>query len=154
MEASVTEAVGVDADDSRRVEWHQLWIAVRRWQWTSLAIVPVSPTDWAVHVARSLVRVGSIHLGAAVQLLDASQVPKGAVGTFTNYLEDARRSARSVILACPQPARNEAAIPIILSADAILLAVVREESSFKGTEQILKLFGPRIIGSVVLPKGQ
>jgi hypothetical protein len=152
MEAAVTESVSPEIEDDRRVEWHQLWVAVRRWQWSSLAIVPASPTDWAVHVARSLVRVGSIHLGTAVQLLDATQMPKSAISSFTNYLEDARVVARSVIVACSNPSRNEASIPVILSADAVILAIVRDESTFKGTEQLVKLFGPRIIGSVVLPQ--
>jgi hypothetical protein len=152
MEAVITESVSPETDDDRRVEWHQLWVSVRRWQWSSLAVVPASPTDWAVQVARSLTRVGSIHLGTAVQLLDASQMPKSAIRSFTSYLDDARAQARSVVVACSNPARNEASIPVILAADAVILAIVRDESTFKGTQQLLKLFGPRIIGSVLLPK--
>ena len=151
MEALITESVSPDADEDRRVEWHQLWIAVRRWQWSSLAVVPASPTDWAVQVARSLTRVGSIHLGTAVQLLNATQMPHSAIRSFVNHLDEARSNARSVIVACSNPARNEAAIPVILSADAVILAVVREESTFRHTKQLIKLFGSRIIGSVVLP---
>ena len=87
-----------------------------------------------------------------MQLLDATQMPKSAISSFTNYLEDARVVSRSVVVACSNPSRNEASIPVILSADAVILAIVRDESTFKGTEQLVKLFGPRIIGSVVLPK--
>jgi hypothetical protein len=154
MEAGVTDSVGLEPDETSRVEWHQLWIAVCRWRWSSLAVVPASPTDWSLRVARSLMRVGSIHLGGPVQLMDACDVASNAVSTFTTYLDDARQTPRSLILACPSPAQNEAAIPIILAADAVLLAVVLDESSFKSTSQILKLFGPRIIGSVTLPKRQ
>jgi hypothetical protein len=148
---SGTELVEVELKDGRRTEWHQLWISLRRWQWSALAVVPASPSNWPMRISRSLARVGSIHVQSPVQLLDVTDVTTDEVSKATEYIEAARTGSRSVVVSCPHPTTNEISIPVVLAADAVLLAVVLGESSFKSTQQVLELFGPRIIGSVVVP---
>jgi len=135
-----------------RVEWHNLWFATRRWSWSSLAVVPSSPKLSSFVVAQELSWVGSYHLPRSVQLFDARGITQEVSGLPMEMLASARKDDRVVVVAADSVFDNEAAIPLVLAADAILLCIVLGRSDFKTTRQTLELLGSKVIGSLTLPE--
>jgi hypothetical protein len=135
-----------------RVEWHHLWFAARRWDWSSLAVVPSSPKLSSFGVAQELSWVGSYHMARSVQLLDARGITQDTSGLPMEMLASARKDERVVVVSADSVFDNEAAIPLVLAADAILLCVVLGKSDFKTTRQTLELLGSKVIGSLTLPE--
>ncbi len=139
-------------DRGARVQWHHLWFAARRWKWSSLAIVPSSPKLSSFRVAQELSWVGSYHMPRSVQLFDARGITQDMSGLPLEMLSSAGRNDDTVIMATDSEFDNEAAIPMLLAADAILICVVLDASDFKTTRQTLDLLGSKVIGSLTLPK--
>jgi hypothetical protein len=135
-----------------RVQWHHLWFAVRRWKWSSLAIVPSSPKLSSFRVAQELSWVGSYHMPRSVQLFDARGITQDMSGLPLEMLASAGKDENMVVMATDSVFDNEAAIPMVLAADAVLLCIVLERSDFKTTRQTLDLLGSKVIGSLTLPQ--
>jgi hypothetical protein len=135
-----------------RVEWHHLWFAACRWKWSSLAIVPSSPGLSSFGVAQELAWVGSYHMPRSVQLFDARGITREMSGIPLEMLANAGKEDRALVMATDSIFDNEAAIPLLLAADAILLCVVLERSDFKTTRQTLDLLRSKVIGSLTLPR--
>ena len=73
-------------------------------------------------------------------------------GLPLEMLASAGKEERMLIMATDSIFDNEAAIPLLLAADAILLCVVLERSDFNTTRRTLDLLRSKVIGSLTLPK--
>jgi hypothetical protein len=139
--------------DRLNVDWHLLWFATRRWDWSSLAIVPADRGLSTLPVAKSLTWVGAYH-PQPVELVNAVDIPLEQAGKLAARLKSAAPLHNILIAAMDSVFDNQAAIPVMLAADAVLLVVALGQTDFSAARQTLELLGQKTIGCVTLPRGK
>jgi hypothetical protein len=151
----LTKAHPAQQDQDRlNVDWHLLWFATRRWDWSSLAIVPASRGLSPLPVAKSLTWVGAYHLPQPVEMVNAVDIRLEQAGNLAARLKAAAHLHNILIVAMDSVFENQAAIPVMLAADAVLLVVALGRSDFSSARQTLELLGQKTIGCVTLPRGR
>jgi hypothetical protein len=140
--------------DRLNVGWHLLWFATRRWEWSSLAVVPASRGLSTLPVAQALTWVGAYHLPQPVELVNAIDIPLEQAGRLAARLKSATPLNNILITAMDSVFDNQAGIPVMLAADAVLLVIALGQSDFSSARQTVELLGQKAIGCVTLPRGR
>lgn len=141
----------VAIDPASAIAWQRLWLSTQRREWRSLAVIPVGGRIATPPVARSLVSVGSSHLGALIRLNDATAITIAGLGACLRGLTDPRESAARVIVALGSVLENPASLAVAQAADAAILCLVLGESSISEAERTIEEVGrARFVGSLIL----
>lgn len=140
----------------------ELWFALARQPFASLAIVQASPGEAAATVAKHLAAVAALVGGGAAQVLDTRAMQIGTMATTLRQMRGAsqrdegadvtRFGAAPRIFVAVDSLENAAAMPLLLGADAVLLAVTLGESDLQTARAIVEKVGAeRFRGCVTFP---
>lgn len=141
----------VAIDPASLIAWQRVWLATQRREWRSLAVIPVGGRIATPAVARSLVSVGSSHLGASIRLNDATAITISGLGACLRGLTDLRESAARVVVALGSVLENPASLAVAQAADAAILCLVLGQSSISEAERTIEEVGrARFVGSLIL----
>jgi len=137
----------------REPDWQRLWLALRARPWKSLAILPAGPgarPDFALRIAVMLSRTGMLHLGAPIQVADATRLP---LANLSAFLEEVRRCAQDgdlIIVALAPLSENPVSLSLAQSADTVLLCVAFEKMMVSdATKSVNQVGSSRFIGSAI-----
>ncbi len=140
----------------QRPEWQQLWLALQKEDWRTLALVPSGdmPDGFTLEVAVSLVHTGSVHLGAPIRIADATDVSLGHLRQFIEELTELRDGGDRVIVALGPVKGAATTVPIAQASDRSLLCIPLEVSKVKDAKTTIKAVGPKhFVGSAVFEVG-
>jgi hypothetical protein len=141
VKARATPGTKQTADVETTASWEQLWFALTRGEWASLAIVPVTRGPQAIGVARALAEAGQRFQADSVDVVDAGQIAPGDVAEIVRTIEGAESSRRRVLIALGAPLTNPAAIPVGRAVDAAVLLVSLGKSELKRARQTMASVG-------------
>ncbi len=132
-------------------DWSQIWFAVQRHSWTTLAIVPASPRERGLAAASALVAAGRQYAEGSVHLVDATGVAPHAVDLVIASMSGSIAPGTRLVVALDNPTTNPAAIPIARHAGAALLTVRLGDPSVEEASRAIDVIGRRyFVGSVAL----
>lgn len=129
--------------------WAQLWFAVQRHSWSTLAIVPADTTASALTAARALARAGFVYRNRAVRMIDATGAEPHQIPVILDTAALAAATGSQIVLALASPLTNPAAIALARGVDAAVLVVPLGVASLATTQRVIESIGrERFIGSV------
>ncbi len=132
-------------------DWSQIWFAVQRYSWTTLAIVPASPRERGLAAAAALVAAGSQYAEGSVHLVDATRVAPHAVDLVIASISGSIAPGTRLVVALDNPITNPSSIPIARHAGAALLTVRLGDPSVEEASRAIDVVGRRyFVGSVAL----
>jgi hypothetical protein len=132
-------------------EWAQLWFAMMRREWTTLAVIPASPRDGGLATAAAIVEAGKRYADGDVHLLDATDAAPHAVDLIIASMAGTFAPGSKLIIALDNPIANPSSIPIARAADASLLAVRLGDPSHREAQRSVDSVGRDFfIGSVAI----
>jgi hypothetical protein len=133
----------------------ELWFALRRSPWASLAIVPADDSASGLPMAELVSQVGSIQLGSLIEVVDARGVNLWNAPDRIAELREKESRGSLVLAAMSSVLQDPAGIPIACAVDACLLYVSLGETDLTSARRTLDLVGrDRFIGCVTarIPK--
>lgn len=134
-------------------DWQRLWLAVEARPWRSLALIPAgsgASPDFTLMVALTLSRTGMIHLGTALQVADATQVPLNQLTAFTNEVNRCISTGQRLLVALPPTSTSAITASIAQSVDAAVLCVLTGRMSSNDAKRTLRAVGSqRFLGSAI-----
>ncbi|AHG87671.1 hypothetical protein J421_0134 [Gemmatirosa kalamazoonensis] len=159
--ASVVSANGASAHGDHELaphpstradgEWAQLWFAIQRHSWSTLAVVPAERTQNAFGPARALAVAGHVYRAGAVKMIDATKADAREIQGIIAAAKDAAAAGAQVVIALGSPLVNPAAIAIARAADAVVLAVPLGEAMLADSRRVIESIGrEHFIGSVAV----
>jgi hypothetical protein len=161
-------------------ELQELWFATRRKDWKSLVVVPAAAGLSAYPLAKALGEIGSIIRMSPVQVVNAEGMDltriAELVADITDELSPQRASSvwtsgapgnngpsgwegsvqrsgqdRAIIVASEPVVENPLALPLVLSADAVLLCMTLGDTAVASARHTIELVGrERIIGTALV----
>jgi len=151
IEPSMRRAFAGQSAEQLHDDWSQLWFAIQRYQWTTLAVLSGSPSESAMGTATMLAAAARQYLEGALELVDASNLIPSAVDHIIASMNGAAARGSQMIIALDCPLRNPASIPIARHADVSILAVRLGESALETTRRSIEVVGQHhFVGSVAL----
>lgn len=130
-------------------DWSQLWFAVKKFNWRTLAMVPASGEGRGVGAATALAAAGRLYQDGAVELIDASHADPMSVDRIIASIRAAVARKSQVIVALDSPITNPSTIPIARSLDVAVLAVQLGVPTMSSAKQTMNSIGrDYFIGSV------
>jgi hypothetical protein len=139
---------------------HGLWFAVQSRPWSSLAVVPAGPGESALAVGNALYDVGALVSGGPMRLLDARAVTLASSANFIVNMSSLvsapgeRRTggAQRVVVVLSSVIEQLAGVPIVLSADAVVLTMTLGKTTVDSARRTLELVGEsRVLGCILVP---
>ncbi|HVW26972.1 MAG TPA: hypothetical protein VHC69_16505 [Polyangiaceae bacterium] len=134
-------------------EWQRLWLSARQRSWSSLAIVPGgagAPPDFALTIAVTLARIGTMHLGTPVQVADATNMPLIHLAQLTEEIGRLKSEGELVLIAVAPAKENPITVSLAQSADCSMLCILLEVMSAAEARRTVSSIGPpRFIGQAV-----
>ena len=139
---------------------NSLWFAVQRRPWSSLAVLPAGPGESALAVANALYDVGALVSGGPMRLLDARAVTLASSASFIVNMsslvsapgERRQGGVQRAVVVLASVIDQLAGVPIVLSADAVLLTVVLGKTTLDSARRTLDLVGAeRVLGCILVP---
>lgn len=137
-----------------------LWFAVQTRPWSSLAVLPAGPGESALAVANALYDVGALVSGGPMRLLDARAVTLTTSAAFIVNMSSLVSAPGERRVGGPQRAvvvlasviDQLAGVPIVLSADAVVLTLTLGKTSVDSARRTLELVGAeRVLGCILVP---
>ncbi len=148
VRVSAATGKGIATPDS---DWAQVWFAMMRFDWTTLAVVPASPRDGGLATAAALVEAGQRYAEGTVHLVDATAAAPHAVDLIIASMSGTIAHGTKLIVALDNPLVNPTSIPIARAADASLLGVRLGGPSLRETQRTVDSIGrDYFIGSVAI----
>lgn len=139
------------ADSAPNDEWSQLWFAVQRYEWSTLAVVAASPGTSGAEAAHALVAAGRMYTESGLELIDATNVTPATVERIITSMSGAVARGSQLVVALDSPLANPSAIPIARHANIALLAVRLGVASVEATQRAIGVIGrDSFVGSVAL----
>jgi len=139
-------------------EWQQLWLSLQRRPWKSLAICPAGAgvkRDFAVTVAVVLARTGMLHLGAPIQVADATSVQLSDVVDLLAEVKTCSARGECVLVALAPLSESPVSLTLAQSTDYTLLCALLERmSSAQAKETVNKIGKERFLGTIVFRPDQ
>ena len=136
-------------------EYQQLWFALQRRPWKSLAVVPVGAGGSARDVVSALCAVGQVQAHSPLLFFDARGVDLWRVSSLLEEMAVESRQADRILLVLDPLLENLAGVPIARAADAVLLCVDLGHSDFASARRTIELVGAeRVLGSVAISPGR
>jgi hypothetical protein len=134
-------------------EVQELWYALQRLSWLSLALVPAHGEGSGAAVARALAEVGSALRATKVHCFDAEGSDSESVVRCIVDIRAFTRREEPVLVPVDPPTVNPTSISVVRSVDAALLVIEPGRSDLGSARKTLELLGPdRVVGSVLLPR--
>lgn len=133
-------------------ELQEMWLSLMRGNWSSLVVVPTDPDISARAVTGVLVDVAASHEVGRFELIDAvgASVPAGE--RLAQDLASVVASGSRAVAAVDSLIRSLAGIPLVRDAEAALLVVRLDQSSYDNVQSTIEIVGrERILGAVTLP---
>ena len=141
-------------DGTQQNDWSQLWFSIQRFSWTTLAVIPASPTETGLASASALVSAGRLYNQGAVHLIDATGAAPGSVDLIIASMSGTRPHGSQIVIALDSPLSNPAAIPLARHAGVALLSVSLGAPSLDESRRTIDSIGRRFfVGSVALQPG-
>jgi hypothetical protein len=141
------------AEPWQDAEWQRLWLSARQRNWSSLAIVPGgagAPPDFALIIAVTLARIGTMHLGAPVQVADATNVPLVHLTQLTGEIARLKAEGELVLVAVAPARESPITVSLAQSVDCSMLCVLLEAMSALDAHKTIASIGQnRFIGQVI-----
>jgi hypothetical protein len=132
-------------------DWQRIWLAARRREWNSLAIVPSHPGIDVKRVAERLAATGRVHGERPVSVVDSVGVELSNVGQVIDSVEALSDRGECVLVPVDPVAENPATLAIIRAMSATLLVVRLGESQLATVQHVIDTIGrERVLGSLVL----
>lgn len=129
----------------------QLWFATLRTEWRSLVIVPAHADGSAAPVAKALAAVGAVHLGSAVEVVDAGHVSLEGASAVAQQMRAKVAAGARAIVPVDSLVTSLAGLPIALAADAVLVAVALGVGDLRSARKTLELLGEgKVLGAVAI----
>ena len=138
----------------------QLWFALQRLEWATLAVVPADGKSSAVDFGRPLYEVGRLAMGEKLRLLDARDVKLNRTAPMILDMTGANPASANggtqwserVLVMVESVLTQPSAVPLVLASDAALLCLELGKTSLAAAEETLQLLGKqRFVGCVLLP---
>ncbi len=132
-------------------DWAQIWFAVQRYQWTTIAVIPASPRERGLAAAAALVAAGSQYSEGSVHLVDATGVAPHAVDLVLASISGSIAPGTRLVVALDNPITNPSSIPIARHAGTALLTVRLGDPSVEESARTLDVIGRQyFVGSVAV----
>ena len=142
-------------DETQQNDWSQLWFSIQRFSWTTLAVVPASPSETGLASASALVSAGRLYQQGAVHLIDATGAAPASVDLIIASMSGSRPQNSHLVIALDSPLSNPAAIPLARHAGVALLSVSLGAPSLDESRRTIDSIGRRFfVGSVALQAGK
>ncbi len=142
-------------DEKQQNDWSQLWFSIQRFSWTTLAVVPASPTETGLASASALVSAGRLYHQGSVHLIDATGAAPSSVDLIIASMSGMRPHNSQLVIALDSPLSNPAAIPLARHAGVALLSVSLGAPSLDESRRTIDSIGRRFfVGSVALQAGK
>jgi len=143
--ASAAGVLG-DTDGARggveaRHAWAQLWFAMQRGTWSTLAVVPADPAMSALEAARALATAGHTYRAGAVKLINATRAEARDIRGIVAAAAEAASAGMQVVVAVASPLANPAAIAIARAVDAAVLVVPLGEATLATARRTVESIG-------------
>jgi len=138
-----------------RPEWQNLWLALERQDWRTLALVPPGPSrpGFTLDVAVGLVHTGSVHLGVPIRIADAVDISLPHLRQFIQELNSLREAGDRVLVCLGGVRNNSTTAPIAQAADRALLCLELNQSKLADAKATMKAVGQKhFLGSAVFQK--
>lgn len=140
-------------DPWQDAEWQRLWLAVERHPWRSLALVPAGDggsVNFTLVVAMTLSRTGMVHLGAPLQVADATNVSLSQLTAFSAEVNRVTSTGQRLIVALPAVSTNAVTAAIAQAVDSAVLCVLADKMTSGQAKETIRLVGrTRFIGSAI-----
>ena len=134
-------------------EWQRLWLSVQARSWNSLALVPAGEganDNFTVLVAVILSRTGMVHLGAPIQVADATKIILPQLAPFLEEVNRYAGSGERVVIALPPSARSPITVNIAQATDTALLCVLLERMAWaEARRTVARIGASRFLGSAI-----
>jgi len=134
-------------------EWQKLWLSLRTRTWSSMAVVPAgtgAPPEFALTIAVTLARIGTMHLGEPIQVADATKIPLVHLMQFSEELARLKADNEHVLIALAPIVDNPIGISIAQTTDAAMLCILLEHmSTGEAKDTIERIGNARFVGSAV-----
>lgn len=143
------------ADPDTRVDdaWAQLWFAIQRHTWTTLAVVPAAPTRGGRRAAIFLAMAGRRYHESSVEFVDGTRVDPDDIGSVIAEAAAAASGGAQVIVAVDSPLVNPASVPIVRAIGVALLVVPLGETTVSDARRTIESIGrEQFIGSITVPR--
>ena len=138
-------------DARQQNHWSQLWFSIQRFSWTTLAVVPASPTDTGLASASALVSAGRLYHQGAVHLIDATGAAPASVDLIIASMSGSRPQNSQLVIALDSPLANPASIPLARHAGVALLSVSLGSPTLEESRRTIDSIGRRFfVGSVAI----
>lgn len=132
----------------------QLWFAVLRHEWRSLAVVPVAPGSSGLEVANALSEIGGIHRRAPLVVFESLKLELKQVASMLQELSAEAQEEGRALVALDSPLSNLSGVPIARAADRVLLVIDLGKTDLASAREVMDLVGrDKVIGAVVIGGG-
>ena len=155
----------------------ELWFATRRRPWKSLCLVPAAPGTSAVPLAEALTAVGQLISRGSVTVVRAEAMDLSQIADFvarmtgqepatTVWTASPGRAApqgtllptgpgAQLLIAVDSVIENPLMLPVVLSADQVLLVVELGKTDLEAAQHTVNVLGrERILGAVLVSPGK
>lgn len=134
-------------------EWQRLWLSIQAKPWKSLALVPAgegASDNFTVLVSVILSRTGMVHLGAPIQVADATKILLPQLAPFLDEVQRYATSGERIVIALPPSGRSPITVNIAQKTDAALLCVLLERMGWSEAKRTVSRIGAsRFLGSAI-----
>jgi hypothetical protein len=139
------------ADDLR---FQQLWLALEKRPWRSLALLAGSKGVATLDVADLLAKVAWWYSGEPTSVFDLRDLSVRLVDHQLRELDQQLAAGDRVFIALRSTLENPSAARVAQACDAVALLVTLGETDMKSAEQTINTVGrERFLGSILLPSG-
>ena len=136
------------------IELQQLWFAIQRHPWTSLAVVPADEETSVEAFARPLHEVGRLVLGDRLRLLDVRTLKLEETASIILEMTGAQSTAARprFLVQLDSVLSQPSGVPVALAADGAVLCVELGKTRLEQARRTLEILGrSRFLGCIVLP---
>lgn len=132
-------------------ELRRLWVATLKHDWRALAVIPAAGGSSAAEVARGLYRVGLNEAGVALRFVNGTGADLASTTRMAAEVREVVAQGGRVVIVVDPPAQAEAAVPLALCADAVVLGIELGRTTRRDVEETVdELGGAKVIGSVLI----
>jgi len=155
---------------SKEIEAQELWLAITRREWHTLAVIPAHRNGSALGVATALAEAGSLLRGRPVELFSADRADHGPTGTLSTVLNE-RNTGRIPLHVVPDgglpPATerfervvaleplslNPMGATIAHAAEAVLMVAETGVTELRNAKRTMEMIGrDRFVGCVLVSR--